>query len=401
MSASLRGVIEKSVALSALLAAMALPATAAPASGEPVSIPVILSMTGGASFLGTHEWQAMQLALAAFNAGGGIHGRPAAFVIHDDQSQPQIAVQLSGEVAQSHSPIVIGSTLVALCNAMSPLFRNGPVQYCLSPAIHPAAGSYIFSASVDFDHLVQTSIRFLGYKRLTRPGAIYSTDASGQVIQKANDEALGLPENSAVKMAEVVHYSPTDISVTAQIERVKEAKPDAFLAWSPGAQVATVFKGLVEAGLDVPVVTTSANMTYAQMNQYAAFLPKELYIPAAEWPQAGADVHLDPGVEAAHRAMFAAFAAINEKPDQPTVDGWEIATLVLHVFASLPENPSAAQFRDALAHLTGYAGVNGVYDFEKTPQRGLDENFVVMTRWDPKTQSFVIVSQPGTGKPLE
>ena len=401
MTASLRGVFAKAASTSALLAAITLPAAAAPATGEPVSIPVILSMTGGAAFLGTNEWQAMQLALAAFNANGGIHGRPAAFVIHDDQSQPQIAVQLSGEIAQSHSPIVIGSTLVALCNAMSPLVRNGPVQYCLSPAIHPAAGSYIFSSSVDFDHLVQTSIRFLNDKHLTHLGAIYSTDASGQVIQKANDAALALPENRDMKMVEVAHYSPTDVSVTAQIERVKEAKPDAFLAWSPGAQVATVFKGLVEAGLDVPVVTTSANMTYAQMHQYAAFLPKELYIPSSEWPQAGPGVQLDPGVEAAHRAMFAAFAAIGKKPDEPTVDGWEVATLVLHVLATLPENPSAEQVRDALAHLKGYAGVNGIYDFEKTPQRGLDENYVVMTRWDPKSQNFVIVSQPGTGKPLE
>ena len=401
MTASLRAMLGTAVSVGALLAACTMSAAAAPASGEPVSIPVILSMTGGASFLGTHEFQAMQLALAAFNANGGIHGHPAAFVIHDDQSQPQIAVQLSGEVAQSHSPIVIGSTLVALCNAMSPLFRNGPVQYCLSPAIHPAAGSYIFSASVDFDHLVQTSIKFLNDKNLTHLGAIYSIDASGQVIQKANDEALSEPGNSNMKMVEVAHYAPTDVSVTAQLERVKEAKPDAFLAWSPGAQVATVFKGLVDAGLDVPVVTTSANMTYAQMTQYAAFLPKTLYIPAAEWPQAGPGVHLDPGVEAAHKAMFSAFAAIGQKPDQPTVDGWEVATLVLHVLATLPENPSAAQVRDALGHLKGYAGVNGVYDFEKTPQRGLDENFVVMTRWDPKTQNFVIVSQPGTGKPLE
>jgi branched-chain amino acid transport system substrate-binding protein len=398
MTASSRRVVGKGLALLALLATSVAPAAAAP---KPVDIPVVLPLTGGAAFLGAREWQAMQLALKAFNAGGGIHGRPAAFIIHDDQSTPQVAVQLSHAIMGSHPPIIIGSTLVALCNAMSPLFRNGPVEYCLSPAIHPVTGSYIFSSSVNFDELVNTSVRFLRYEHLTRLGAIYSIDASGQDIEKADDAALRLPENAGMKIVAAAHYNPTDVSVAAQIEKIKAANPQAFLAWSPGAQVATVFKGLVESGLDVPVVTTSANMTYAQMNQYAPFLPKELYLPSSEWPQAGANIHLDPRVEAAHRAMFSAFRAIGQKPDEPSADGWEGATLVLHVLASLPENPSAMQVRDALAHLKGYPGVNGIYDFEKTPQRGLDKNYVVMTRWDPATQAFVIVSQPGTGEPTK
>ena len=289
---------------------------------------------------------------------------------------------------------------MALCNAMSPLFQNGPVEYCLSPAIHPKPGGYIFSSSVNFDDLVTTSIRFLRDKNLTRLGAIYSIDASGQDIEKANDAALKLSGNSVMRMIGVAHYNPTDVSVAAQIERIREANPQAFLAWSPGAQIATVFKGLVDAGLDVPVVTTSANMTYAQMNQYASFLPRELYIPSTEWMPAAPGVLLDPRVEAAHHAMFSALATIGEKPDEPAVSGWEAATLVLHVLSTLAENPTAAQVRDAIAHLKDYAGVEGIYDFEKTPQRGLSADNVVMTRWDPKGQAFVMVSQPGTGEPI-
>ena len=55
------------------------------------------------------------------------------------------------------------------------------------------------------------------------------------------------------------------------------------LALRSGAPIATIFRGLVQAGVDIPVATTDGNMTYAQMNQYAEFLPKQLYIPAAQW----------------------------------------------------------------------------------------------------------------------
>ena len=36
-------------------------------------------------------------------------------------------------------PVVLGSTLTASCEAMEPLVKNGPVMYCFSPGIYPAA----------------------------------------------------------------------------------------------------------------------------------------------------------------------------------------------------------------------------------------------------------------------
>ena len=86
-----------------------------------------------------------------------------------------------------------------------------------------------------------------------------------------------------MKLVERAHFNPTDVSVSAQIERVKAANPQAFIAWSTGAPIATIFKGIVQAGLDVPIGTTDGNMTYAQMKQYAAFLPKQLYFPCGAW----------------------------------------------------------------------------------------------------------------------
>jgi len=49
--------------------------------------------------------------------------------------------------------------------------------------------------------------------------------------------------------------------------------------------------------------------------------------------------------------------------------------------------------------MTGFAGLNGVYDFRKNPQRGLDESDVVMARWDRGAHDWVVVSRPG-GAPM-
>src|SRR5258708_17240112 len=114
----------------------------------PASFTAILPLTGGASFLGKSEQQSMQLVEKVVNEAGGIQGRPLKLVFQDDQSSPQTAVQLANQAIAKHPPVVMGSSLVAMCNAMAPLMQSGPVQYCLSPGVHPNDGSYMFTSSV-------------------------------------------------------------------------------------------------------------------------------------------------------------------------------------------------------------------------------------------------------------
>ncbi|MGE5088014.1 MAG: ABC transporter substrate-binding protein, partial [Candidatus Levyibacteriota bacterium] len=258
--------------------ALALSATfAGAAAADNYGINVILPQTGGASFLGKAEMHALELVQKTVNASGGIHGKQLHFKFYDDQSSPQTAVQMANQVLATKPSVMIGPAIVAMCNAVAPLVKEGPVMYCMSPGIHPPAGSYVFTSSVSTHDLENALIRYFRMKGWTRIALITSTDASGQDAERGVDEALKLPENKDVKLVERVHFNPTDVSVAAQIERVKAAKPQAFIAWSTGAPIATVFKGIVQAGLDVPVATTDGNMTYAQMKQYAAFLPKQLY----------------------------------------------------------------------------------------------------------------------------
>src|SRR5690348_4461777 len=268
----------------AVLAVLCLGMLAGPAeSAEPYQINAILPLSGGGSFLGKAEQKSLELAAALANKSGGINGRPLQFVFHDDQSSPQTAVQLATEIVAQHPPLLIGSSIVAMCNAMAPLMRNGPVQYCLSPGIHPQAGSYTFTASVSTFDLANALIRYFRMKGWTRIALMTSTDASGQDAERGLNQIIAMPENKDVTVVERAHFNPTDVSVAAQIERVKAANPQAFIAWSTGAPIATIFRAINQAGLDIPIGTTDGNMTHAQMDQYDAFLPPQLYFPAALW----------------------------------------------------------------------------------------------------------------------
>jgi branched-chain amino acid transport system substrate-binding protein len=388
-----------------LLAATALMALAASGAdvahaAEPLDLPVIVSLTGQGAFLGSQVHQALQLLERSVNDSGGIRGTPVHMVFRDDQSIPQIAVQLMNDVVASHPPFVLGSTLVADCNAIAPLAANGPVEYCFSPGIHPPAGSYVFTSSSSTLDLAKALVRFFRLKGWTRLALVTSTDATGQDADRGFADVLADPENKGVTLAAHVHFNVSDVSVAAQMEEVRAANVQAVIAWSTGSPVGTVLRGLIQSGIDLPVGTTGGNMTFAQMKLLADYLPKELYFPSAEWP-ASTDprIKLDPAVAAKQKEYYGAFAAVGAKPDEGSVLAWDPGSLLIDALRALPAGADATQVRDYLLHQRDLPGVNGIYDFVAVPQRGLSLDNVVITRWDKAAGTWSMVSEPA-GAPL-
>jgi branched-chain amino acid transport system substrate-binding protein len=378
--------------------AFALVAASAAAAAEPYRVPAIMALTGQGAFIGKGEQQALQLAEKVVNAAGGIKGRPLEFAFQDDQTNPQVAVQLASDVLGQKPQVMVGGSIVATCRAIAPLVKSGPVDYCLSPGLHPENGDYVFSGSVSTLDLANALVRYFRLKGWTRIGLMFSSDASGQDAENGLKSVLALPDNKAMQIVATAHFNVTDVSVSAQIETMKAANPQCFIAWATGTPIATIFRGVRDQGLDVPMGTTDGNMTYAQMTQYADFLPKQLYIPAAQW------VVRDPKLLASevmkqHAVFYAAYEQAGGKPDVASELGWEPGTIVIHALQTLGPDATAAQLREFIAKLQNFAGVNGLYDFVKSPQRGLDVSDTVVTRWSAQEKTWQVVSKP-TGVPL-
>jgi branched-chain amino acid transport system substrate-binding protein len=356
-------------------------------------INVILPLTGGGAFLGKSEQQALTQYEKLVNSTGGIHGKPVRFVFHDDQSSPQVAVQLANQVKATNPPVILGSALVALCNAMAPLMKEGPLLYCFSPGIQPLGGSFIYSSSTSTKELAGALLRYFGRKGWKKVALITTTDATGQDANRNFKTLVGSEGHKDVELVAEAQLNPGDVSAAAQIQRLKGANPDVLVAWSTGGPVGTIFKAIHDAGVEVPVATTNGNMTYAQMAQYAAFLPKELYIPSADWLKPSNPVS-ESEVTRAKDAFFGAFEGTQVKPDGPSTYAWDPALLIVEGLRKLKVDATAEDLRGYLRELKGVAGVNGNYDFKAVPNRGLDESNVVVTRWDPAAQTWLVVSDP-------
>jgi branched-chain amino acid transport system substrate-binding protein len=368
-------------------------------AAEPYPIDVILSLTGPGAFLAHGEQDALVVAEHAIDDEGGISGRPVKFVYHDDESNPQTAVQLATQVVAGKPAVVLGSSLVASCRAFAPLLQSGPVDYCFSPGFHPDPSSYVFSSSISTLDLMDVQVRYFRLKGWKRLAFLVSTDATGQDAESGIKQTFAKPENKDMQLVELAHFSVGDVSAAAQIETIKAAKPQCVIAWATGTPIATIFRAMVDAGLDLPTATTGGNMTYRQMEQYVGFLPRRLYFASPQWIVRD-HVHLKPIEFAAHDEFYKYFEGALKKPDASSPLSWDPAMILTAALRKLGPGASAEQLHDYLVHLKDFAGANGVYDFEAVPQRGLSGDAAVVTVWSPKAQTWEVVSKAG-GAPLD
>jgi branched-chain amino acid transport system substrate-binding protein len=386
--------IARLILAGAILAAAGAAATAQP---EPYTIDVIVSLTGPAAFAGKNEADALRLYEAVANRQGGIRGRPVHFAIFDDQSSAPITVQLATAILAKHPAVVMGCTFAPGCNAIAPLFVRGPVLYAFSPGFFPPGGGYVFLPIYSIDYGVAGQVRFFVQKGLTRIAVISGTDASGQGNDRATEDALKLPENRNVQIVAYEHFNPTDLSVAAQLSRIKAASPQALLVWASGTPFGTVLHGLADAGLDLPIGTSASNMVAEQLAGYGNVLPRELYFSGQSLLNANRP-RGDPLREPVDE-FTTAFAAAGIKTTVVAGLAWDPAKIVVAALRRLGPNATGAQLHAYLEQLHGFAGAGGMYDFRTGDQHGLNQGAVLLVRWDTARATYVVVSQQG-GAPL-
>jgi branched-chain amino acid transport system substrate-binding protein len=380
--------------LSGVIALLALGSPAARSeTPPPLTIDVVVSLTGSAAFVGAGARQSLGILEGVVNREGGIHGAPLHFAYHDDQSSPQVALQLYGDLIAKHVPLILGPNAVATCGAIQPLLATQVVSYCLSPAINPAPGSYSYSAGMSAFDITNTALRYFAGRGWRRIALINSTDATGASFNDNFEASLALPQNRSVTKIMTERFNPTDLTVAAQMARIKQANPDGLFAFSLGTPFGTVMRGYTDAGLTLPIATSTANMSLAQMAQYGQFDTGKLYVVGFRYFDRDriARGPLRDTIE----TFFRAYAAAGVKPDSQPGFTWDVGLLAVAALRSAGVHATAAQIKGFIDKQQSFIGINGLYDFRAIPQRGIDYRSAVMTRWDPSKAYWVVVSSPG------
>ena len=365
------------------------------AADPPFVIPTISSMTGAGAFSGNETKDTLGRLETAINRQGGIKGRPIHFEVYDDQSKPQVAVQLLSQIMAGGSQVVLGPQLTNACLAVVPFVQNKIVQYCMSPGLDPPKGSYSFAASVSGPDIFSAMVHYFHSKGWNRIATLTTSDATGQQADQRLGGAVALPENKGTQIVDQEHFAPTDLTVAAQVARLKAATPQVLIVWVIGTPFVTALRGLSDAAFDVPVVGSNSNMIYDLMKQWAPYMPSQLIFSGPGFlggvvPRAQAG---------AVRQFYSVSKDVGVTPDFGLALSWDPALIVVAALRQLGTSATADQIHAYIEKIHDLPGILGVYDFTNGEQRGLTQKDLTIMRWDAKKAQWVAISRAG-GEPF-
>lgn len=216
----------------------------------------------------------------------------------------------------------------------------------------------------------------LGYKRL---GVLIATDASGQQDLKFTTDALALPENRSLQLVAMETFNPTDISVAAQVAKIKAAKPDLLFVWAIGSAFGTALREIYNAGINVPLATSPSNANEEQLTQYKSFLPKTLLTTGSPYQSQRLS---NKALKTAASEYLDGLQGASVKPNPMQAYAWDPMKITVTALQRLPANATSAQLRDYLETFHDIAGLFGVYDFRSGDQHGLDGSDSRFIVWD-------------------
>jgi branched-chain amino acid transport system substrate-binding protein len=379
------------------VASMCLSGSMSRAAGEPpFEINAILPLTGQAAFLGKAAASTLSILEAKVNSTGGIRGRSIKFVVLDDASNPAVDVQLANDLIAKKVSVVLGPEISASCNALAPLFRNGPVMYCLSGAFHPERNGYVFTYGAQAGDAAEALVRYLHDRGLKRVAFLGSSDASGQDGELSFDQALARPENKDMVVVTREHFGISDQTVAAQLSKIKASGAQALFTWATGTPMGTIYRGIQDAGLEIPVTVPGQNTVNAMMKQYGEMLPKGFVANGMAFMVPDS---LPRGMQKSTIVDFgvALKTATGERPDFGYTIAWDPASIVISAFKKHGLNATPQQLREYILGLRGWPGITGTYDFSDGNNRGIaGSSSVIMVRWDA-TKGWIPVSKYGGG----
>ncbi len=356
--------------------AIALSTLAARADESTLTVGATVTATGPAASLGISEKNAIELMPAK------IGDTPVKYVILDDGGDPGRAVRNARQLVEEYkADVILGSTTIPNSIAIGDIANQTKTpQIALAPI--PASG-FVFSLPQSADLMVEGLVEHMKENKVKTAAYLGFADSLGDHNYAA---FLKFAKPAGIDVVTNERFGRNDTSVTAQVLRVMQAKPDAVFISASGTPAALPQIELKQRGykgqsyflhgvINQPFLRVGGKALEGTIATAGPFsVAKEL--KDSNPIKAHALAMIEP-YEAKHGAgsanSFAAYAW----------DGYEL------IKAALPKalakaKPGTEAFRvalkDAIENSKDVVGAGAVYTMTATNHNGLDGRARVLVR---------------------
>lgn len=353
----------------AVVGALALgAASAAPAASAEFKVGFIMSLTGPSGVLGKVTLEGAKAGVEMVNSTGGVGGAKVRLVICDVKSSEQQAVICARRLAfQDKVNLMVGTgsspqTLAILPTVMAakiPLFAIAS-----SPRTYAPVKKYSFKGIQGLGDQIPLIVEYLKQHKKNRVYVIHDNGPLGQIIGKI---FAGAVTKAGIEVIGTELYAPTDTNVTAQVTRMRAAKPDAVLniAITPPAG-ALIVKTMKQLGMNVPIMVGS-NLQNRGFVKLAGDSVDSIVFPASKVVLA--DLPKDDPLHDSIMRFRAAFAKMYDGKEPSSLSPWLVDGILLAQRAGKSIGAKALDpvaLTDALEKLSNVPGIQGIWTFTPT-----------------------------------
>jgi branched-chain amino acid transport system substrate-binding protein len=330
-------------------------ANLATAQQKEIVIGVATAMTGPGAATGQQIAAGADLAVKEANAAGGIKGAKVKLIIEDDRTQPGGAVNAFNKLASSKPAIVLGPTWTNFMLTLAPIIKRTEIPVFTSATgakvTDPdVSGGWIFRAAPSMGTIIHSLIEYATKSIAPKRAAImYSNDEWG----KSGYEAF---KSAGIQFVAEETFNFGDKDVSAQVLKLKEARPDAIILWPSVPADAGLITNQVRQFLpDVRIIGSPA----FAVDEYYQLAKKgsEGVVTVAPWV---------PGLTPLSAEWEKNFKANDPKAtvSYTGAESYDAAKIAIMVLTNAP-NLEPASVRKALYNVKDYNGVVGKYSFDE------------------------------------
>ena len=339
-------------------------------AAEPIKIGSLLSVTGGASFLGDPEKKTLVMYVDALNKAGGVLGRPVELVVYDDGGAADKAATFTKRLIESDKvDLIIGGTTTATTMAAVPLVERAEIPFISlagAVVITDPVKKWVFKTPHTDRMAAEKVFADLRKRGLTKVAMISEDAGFGK---SGHDQSLAVAKTYGIEIVADEVYSPKDSDVTPQLTKIKAAGAQAVFNFGFGQGPAVVTKNYRQLAIALPLYESHgiASQEYIKLSGGAA---DGVRLPAAGLVVAGQLAAGDPQkpvVTAFKAAYEAAFKSEVSTFAGHAYDGLQIALAAIHRAGSVDK----AKVRDEIEKTSGYVGTGGLVSMSPTDHMGL------------------------------
>ena len=227
---------------------------------DTIKIGLVAALSGQSAKSGEAITRGLTIAINEINADGGVLGKPIELVSRDDESNPGKGLTAARELVQRERvTALIGGLDTPVSFASVPFVNQmkvpfvGPWAAGTGITVNGAEENYVFRVSA-VDEFVDEAITEYLVSRYgaKKPGMILINNPWGESNERGLTKALA---KRNIEHAGIEKLESTDIDVTPQLTRLKNAGADSLFMVANVAPSAQVVKSLDRMGWDVPIAS--------------------------------------------------------------------------------------------------------------------------------------------------